>query len=263
MQHVSQTAATIAEGLGLDVRGIALRKRFLEFCATDVDHLRSIHDQLEFQRVDFAAAFYDYFLSFDELRILLPGETIECLKKTRSAYFSSLTAGEYGEDYVHDRLRVGVVHQMIGLEPQWYIGAYRKYMALPMPSVRESRAGDTVRFLCVFNALLKVALFDMGLALDTYFQADHKSLREAGDYAERTVRHMPTGFFSTDADLNVLSPNGAALRMLALKEERFAAAAGVSPPWRLRSDTRLLFQPHTDGGSFRTASARGNTRAYS
>ncbi|GAO37372.1 diguanylate cyclase [Sulfuricella sp. T08] len=223
MQNVSQTATTIAEDLGLDARGIALRKRFLEFGAADVDHLRAIHDQLESQRSDFTAAFYDYFLSFDELRALLPGETIERLKKTQSAYFSSLTAGEYGEDYVHDRLRVGVVHQMIGLEPQWYIGAYRKYMALLMPTVWELCAGDTVRFLDVFNALLKVALFDMGLALDTYFQADHKSLREARDYAERIVSHMPAGFFSTDSDLNVISANSAALRMLGLRKERFSA----------------------------------------
>jgi diguanylate cyclase (GGDEF)-like protein/PAS domain S-box-containing protein len=223
MQHVSQTAATIAENLGLDARGIALRKRFLELGATDVGHLCAIHDQLESQRSDFSAAFYDYFLSFDELRALLPGDTVERLKKTQSAYFSSLTAGEYGEDYVHDRLRVGVVHQMIGLEPQWYIGAYRKYLALLMPSVWELCAGDTARFLDVFNALLKVALFDMGLALDTYFQADHKSLREASDYAEGIVRHMPTGFFSTDSDLKILSANSAALRILALDEKQLAA----------------------------------------
>lgn len=222
MQCVSQTAAAIAEDLGLDARGIALRKSFLEFGATDVDHLQSIHDQLESQRAEFTAAFYDYFLSFDELRALLPGEAIERLKKTQSAYFSSLTAGEYGEDYVHDRLRVGVAHQMIGLEPQWYIGAYRKYMALLMPTVWELCAGDTVRFLDVFNALLKIALFDMGLALDTYFQAGHKSLREARNYAEHILRCMPTGFLSTDADLNILSANSAALRMLALEEEQFA-----------------------------------------
>lgn len=221
MQDVNQTAAAIAKNLGLDAHGIASRKSFLEFDATDVEHLRSIHDQLEFQRVGFTAAFYDYFLSFDELRALLPGNAIDRLKQTQSAYFSGLTAGEYDENYVHDRLRVGVVHQIVGLEPQWYIGAYRKYLALLMPSIWEQCAGDTTRFLDIFNALLKIVLFDMGLALDTYFQADHKSLTEARDYAEGIVRHMPIGFISTNSDLQIISINSAALRMLGLDKEQF------------------------------------------
>ena len=76
MQHVNQTTA-IATDLGLDARGIPLRKSFLEFGTTDVDHLRAIHDQLESQRADFAAAFYDYFLSFDELATGLPQHDVE------------------------------------------------------------------------------------------------------------------------------------------------------------------------------------------
>jgi hypothetical protein len=51
---------------------------------------------------------------------------LERLKQTQAAYFDSLTAGDYGPDYILHRLRVGIVHQRIGLGPQWYWGAYSK-----------------------------------------------------------------------------------------------------------------------------------------
>lgn len=55
--------------------------------------------------------------------------TIVRLAHAQSRYFEALMAGTYDQAYVRGRLRVGVLHQHIGLALQWYIGAYRKYIS--------------------------------------------------------------------------------------------------------------------------------------
>ena len=112
--------------------------------------------------------FYAHLLKFDETRRFIPDtESLERLKRTQAAYFESLTAGDYGPGYVLDRLRVGIVHQRIGLEPKWYIGAYSKYLSGLLPELWRLLHRDPQKFLDTYRALQKVVLLDMGLAIDT------------------------------------------------------------------------------------------------
>ena len=168
MSGTENSVAAIAGEIGLDEHEIAARKRFLELGEDDVALLREVHGLTGADGAAFSDAFYDHLLEFDELRAL-PGDE-------QAAYFHSLTGGDYGPAYVHDRLRAGLAHQRIGLEPKWTIGAYRKYLAGMTPLLSGHFGGDADRLCAAFNALLKVVAFDMGLALDTYAHAGQRSV---------------------------------------------------------------------------------------
>ena len=130
MQDLSETVVQITQQLGLDAGEIKARQRFLEFGADDIARLKQVHPLIEDQRDEFAAAFYAHLLKFAPLQHLLADEaTLARLKRAQAAYFSSLTEGDYGAEYVANRLRVGIAHQRIGLEPKWYIGAYCEYLS--------------------------------------------------------------------------------------------------------------------------------------
>ncbi|MBC7204068.1 MAG: GGDEF domain-containing protein, partial [Pusillimonas sp.] len=130
MQDLGQYIETLVHVLGLNEEEIGLRKAFLEFSDHDEARLRRAHDLLGSESAEFADAFYEHLTKFATLRSKLEGdERLARLKHVQSQYFKSLTAGRYGDGYIRDRLRVGVVHQRIGLEPVWYLGAYRKYVA--------------------------------------------------------------------------------------------------------------------------------------
>jgi diguanylate cyclase (GGDEF)-like protein/PAS domain S-box-containing protein len=203
----------------VDAREIAERKDFLEFTQADADRLHNLHNELESAAYAFAASFYAHLLNFAPLRRLLPDEqSLVHLRRTQSEYFSRLTAGEYGDDYVAHRLQVGQVHHHIGLEPKWYIGAYRKYLSGLMPLVWEQCGGDTQRFLDTYDSLLKVVLFDMGLALDSYFQADLQALQELRHYSDQVISTMPSGLLVLDGQLRLRTINLAARAMLGLEE---------------------------------------------
>lgn len=207
----------LANDIGLDRVQLGQRKRFLELASDDVGRLQRVHALLDLEYPEFADRFYDHLLDFDDLRPLLADPaTLAHLKQVQGVYFRSLTAGEYGDEYVHNRLRVGLVHQRIGLEPFWYLGAYRKYVSEMQALIWKHLQHDPSEFLKTCDALLKVVNFDISLALDTYFQADLEEIRHHRDYAERLVSSMPSGLMVVSAGLRVVSLNPAMRDMLRL-----------------------------------------------
>jgi diguanylate cyclase (GGDEF)-like protein len=203
--------------MGLDSAEVAVRKAFLEFTEADASLLKELHDRLEAERNSFSEAFYNHLKRFPEIVPLLgDGEKLERLKRTQSAYFSQLTEGEYGSDYVEHRLRVGMAHQRAGLTPKWYIGAYRKYLGELMPIIFHLLEGDAEKCFATYSALLKIIFFDMELALDTYFHAEHHAIVRAKRYAEQLIADMPSGLVVVDSTLNVRSVNNALLGMFNL-----------------------------------------------
>ena len=209
-----------ASGSGFDGGDIVQRKAFLELGTADGERLADLHGRIEPAKSAFSETFYSHILGFEPLRNLMPdAQSLARLRETQAAYFSRLTAGDYGDEYVAHRLRVGQVHQRIGLEPKWYIGAYRKYLSGLMPLIWDKCDGDGQRFLACFDSLLKVVMFDMGLALDSYFQAEHKNLQDMKNYADWVIRTMPSGLLVLDADLRLRSINPVAREMLGLDEQ--------------------------------------------
>ena len=177
MSPSDENIAALARAIGIDAQEITRRKAFLEFDETDVSLLTSCTRVCKDVSQRFANDFYTHLIKFEETRRFIPdAPSLERLKRTQAAYFDSLTAGDYGPEYVLQRLRVGVVHQHIGLEPKWYIGAYNKYLVELLPELWLLLGDDPDKFLATYHALQKIAFLDMGLAIDTYIQADRRAI---------------------------------------------------------------------------------------
>lgn len=169
----TEKSAVIARELGIDAEEIARRKHFLEFDEIDVELLKRLQSIQHDYEEDIAATFFNHLLDFSQVRELVPDEaTLARLRNTLSTYFRGLTAGEYESNYVYKRLHVGIVHKRVGLDPKWYLGAYRKYLSDFLFHLWKLYGDNHEEFLKTFNALLKIVLFDIGLAIDTYHHAD-------------------------------------------------------------------------------------------
>ncbi|MFS2138740.1 protoglobin domain-containing protein, partial [Duganella sp. Dugasp56] len=194
---------------------IALRLRYLELGADDLALLRRIHPLLQPRLEPVIEAFYTHLLSMPVLRPLLgDGAALARLRRVQAGYFRSLTAGDYGDDYVRNRLRVGLVHQRIGLAPVWYLGGYRKYLTDLAPVLRELLRDSPDTFLPTYGALFKVVNFDMSLALDTYIQAGRRKLLGLKNYSEQIISSMPSGVMVVDGGGAVRTVNQAMLGIL-------------------------------------------------
>jgi diguanylate cyclase (GGDEF)-like protein/PAS domain S-box-containing protein len=196
-----EKSAAVARELGIDAEEIARRKHFLEFGEIDAELLKRLQSVQDDYEEDIAAAFFNHLLGFSQVRDLVPDEdTLARLRSTLSTYFRGLTAGEYDNDYVNKRLHVGVVHKHVGLDPKWYLGAYRKYLSDFLFHLWKIYGDDHEQFLKTFDALLKIVLFDIGLAIDTYHHADkqevlqfERRLQELLDGIDAIVWEADTG----------------------------------------------------------------------
>ncbi|MCX7176313.1 MAG: EAL domain-containing protein [Proteobacteria bacterium] len=198
----------IAAQIGLGSEEIDERWRFLEFEEHDVAVLKALHALLEPQRESFTDAFYDHLFKFAPLQAYVAeGPVLQQLKQVQARYFSALTEGDYGENYILDRLKVGMAHQRISLPPKWYLGAYRKYLTEIVDLLSRAKVGDTGGLGEAINALLKIVFFDMGIALDTYSHFESKRLRDSETRFKATFENAPVGVVRLDLEGRFLEVN--------------------------------------------------------
>jgi diguanylate cyclase (GGDEF)-like protein len=200
---------------GIDEAEVARRKEFLELSEADVALITKLHVHLNSRRNAFVASFYDHLLRFPEVATVLGDrERVDALMRAQVAYLTKLTEGNYDSHYVEERLRVGLVHQQLGVAPKWYMGAYRKYLGELIPSIFELLDGDIEACIATCNALAKVIFLDMGLALDTYFFAEQQEVLLAKRYSEQIITELPVGLMVLDSELRVSAQNQVMRNML-------------------------------------------------
>ena len=220
MKPLDQAVETVIRVLGIDDEDVARRKAFLEFTDADAERLRSLHEVLQTLEPDFVEDFYTHLLAFKETRHFIPDSySLDHLKRTQTAYFSSLTEGRYDQRYIHNRLRVGIAHQRIGLLPEWYIGAYSNYLCGLIPEIWKQLGDDYNAFISACLSLIKIVLLDMSLAIDTYIEADRQTIRSLKEYAEIVFGSIPDGLLVLSSKLVILSANRAFLQRFGLTTE--------------------------------------------
>ena len=213
---IAQTDA-LAREMGISPAEIARREAFLEFTAEDADALAAVHDALESCRPQIIDALYRHLGSFDELQPLLGDDhRLDRLKEAQSAYFESLTQRDRDWGSVLQLLRIGMIHQRIGLEPKWYLGAYRKYVSELLRGLWRLQGRRPEQFIATFDALLKRVMFDIELALETYFHADHRAIAEKERFSRTVLETIPIGIGMADAELRVRYLNPALAGMFGL-----------------------------------------------
>ena len=164
---------------------IEQRKVYLGLTDEDVARIREAHESIHPYADRIIDRFYDYLLAHPQTAEVIRSFGVERLKELQSAYFRRLTEGTYDRDYVENRLRVGLAHQRIGLDPVWYLGAYNTYTHLVADVLREAFGDDSTRYDLTMISLTKIIHFDMSLALDAYILSAQEALKDKAFAMER------------------------------------------------------------------------------
>jgi signal transduction histidine kinase len=154
------------------------RLAFLGLADADLGLLAELRPVLEEHADRLVAAFYRHLLSFDGTRRFLvdPAVRDRLLAKQR-AYLLSLAVSAIDEQYVEERKRIGLVHERIGLEPRWYLGAYALYLSLLEPVVHETHRADPQRGQRTITALVRLLLLDAQLAMESFIERHEQDLQ--------------------------------------------------------------------------------------
>lgn len=180
---------SLSHELGLDERELNRRKEWLEFDQKDVENLSNLLDLAQRNADVIIEDLYEHFLSFEETAAFFRDPSVlDHVKSMQRAYFLRLAEGDYEMDYLEERLRVGAVHERIGLDVKWYLGAYARYMRSIGRLIMDSMPDDPKSAFSVFFSLKKLVFLDIGLALDTYFFRREQMIRKQ----EEAIRELST-----------------------------------------------------------------------
>jgi diguanylate cyclase (GGDEF)-like protein/PAS domain S-box-containing protein len=211
----------LLQHIGLDRAEICQRLRFLDWSHADGERLRRRSAQALPAHAQFLERLYRRLGEFAEPAALLgKPATIERLKHNQGTYYRRLWQGPYDRDYVLDRLRIGWVHQKIGVDLSWYLGAYRLYLQQMLASL----LGDHPA-CASFASLLKAVFFDIGLALDTYSAAQRKALQDSEARFARALRGANDGLWDWHVDHDQLYLSERWASMLELQRESLGSSS--------------------------------------
>lgn len=223
-----QELKPLFQRIGLDRSEIHTRRRYLDWTSADGARLNRHAESLRDFHTGFIDNLYDYMRGFEPLaRLLRDDNTLKRLKRSQSDYYRSLFEGPYNYQYVHERLRVGMVHERIGLEMKWYLGAYRLYLdSLHRELFRDSE------HLELFSSLLKTVFFDISMAADAYAATQRQALEDSEARFARAMRGANDGLWDWDVEFDRLYVSERWATMLGLTRD---ALTDSSQSWFSRA----------------------------
>jgi signal transduction histidine kinase len=162
------------------------RKAYLQITRDDERRVQKAHRLIQRHQDSIIERFYQALFSHEHTRRILdaPG-MVDRLKGLQRKYFERLTLGPYNVDYFHDRMKIGLAHDRIGLTPEWYMGAYNIYMRIVADVLSREMGRDYQGFFETISSITKIMFLDMGLAMDAYVLAGQARLKERNELLEQ------------------------------------------------------------------------------
>jgi signal transduction histidine kinase len=166
---VESKAQTIASA-EMRAEVLATRCSFLEITDEDCIRVRALAPLFHSVAEEFIDRFYAHLLAFPPTATFLQDPVVvKRLKDLQMGYFASLFRAELGPAYVEERQRIGQVHAVVGLEPQWFLGAFSQYLQQCFTHFASCAPAEAAQHVAGMQSLLKLVVLDIGLALDAYW----------------------------------------------------------------------------------------------
>jgi methyl-accepting chemotaxis protein len=130
--------------------------------------------------------FYEHVLQFPDTKSFFrDAEHIAHAKAAQIRHWGIILEGTFDAEYVRSVTAIGEVHNKLGLEPRWYIGAY-SFLVCGLCDCQEDGSGKRFGFSRkapetagkLRSAIIKAAMLDMDLALSVYIEAGKRDRRE-------------------------------------------------------------------------------------
>ncbi len=180
------THQSLLEQLRISKQDIIRRKEYFNLTEEDTLILESLYPLIADRIDEVVDSFYDSILKFDEIdRLIGDVGTLNKLRNHLRAHILSLFEGNYDEEYVHSRLRVGVVHRRIGVEPKYFVSAVNNLAYILENIAIFPNDNECSRCVKELAALRKILMFDLSLTFETYIHSLMDEVRRSKEELER------------------------------------------------------------------------------
>ncbi|MDO7667756.1 MAG: GGDEF domain-containing protein [Pseudomonadota bacterium] len=128
--------------------------------------------------------FYEKQTAVEEIALLIgDADTLKRLRAAQNIYVMDLFGGFYDIEYVNNRLRIGMVHKRIGVEPKLYLSAVSTLKQIIIKTLSTHIENKDVLPETLI-ALDKLFYFDSTLVFDTYIDSLLSEIQSAKNRIE-------------------------------------------------------------------------------
>ena len=169
---------------------IALEERtaFLKLTADDAAAVKEVGDTVTKRVGEVIDDLYDHMIGTGRLAHLLDDPTkVANLKTAQKAYYGRMAEGPWDLEYYEDRLKIGHAHERVGLEPEYYLGAYAFMMTRLYRPLITRFQDDPEGLERALSALTRILFFDMTAAIDAYIQKREETQQKIVDQFTETL----------------------------------------------------------------------------
>jgi diguanylate cyclase len=168
---MNQTEMTLLEQMRITDFDISNRKNLLSLTDEDFRLLKSFRPVIETRIDDLVSRFYELQTSIAEISLLIgDADTLNRLRNAQRKYVLDLFSGMYDLEYVNNRLRIGLVHKRIGVEPKLYLSAMYTLKTLLRDVFIETICSE-IECRNMISTVDKLFLFDITLVFETYIRS--------------------------------------------------------------------------------------------
>lgn len=189
--------------LRLDAAGAEARRLYLGLDAAAITRLRAWQPVIAAQTPAVLDEFYQFLGERPETSTLVPPDVAERLKRQVASYWRELGAGTFDQAYAASRMRIGIIHERIGLGPSWYLAGLARQVA------GFARAIDPTQpdAMAQLQALVRAVCFDVSIVVDAYMDARGDRLLQLEGYARQLVAGLASAVAIVDAHDRLVSAN--------------------------------------------------------
>jgi diguanylate cyclase (GGDEF)-like protein len=164
--------------MGITNFEIGHRRMLFSLTAVDVQSLVNVKPAIEREIDSLVVRFYELQTSVPEIALLIgDADTLGRLRNAQRKYVMDLFSGFYDVEYVNSRLRIGLVHKRIGVEPKLYLSAIYTLKKLLIDLLQEILPDNSERLVTI-SALEKLFMFDIALVFETYLHSLISEIKE-------------------------------------------------------------------------------------
>lgn len=186
------------------------RRAFIGLTDEDIAELRTLRGLIERETPAVLDEFYEFLSGVPEMAALVPPATAVRLKQQVASYWLELVEGDFGRTHAASRMRIGVMHEKIGVGPQWYLAGLARQLAGFLRVLAAERPGA----IAPIRALVRAVFFDLSFVIDAYMDARATTLMRTEGYANQLVAGLASAVAVVDGRDRLLSANRTLLSMI-------------------------------------------------
>ncbi|HSN41368.1 MAG TPA: GGDEF domain-containing protein [Burkholderiales bacterium] len=206
---VKKTEESLLQQLRIDGIEIARRKDLFGFGPPEAALLTYARSYVLPELDSVVEEFYRRQTAVEDVALIIgDSETMRRLRIAQRRYVDDLFSGVYDEEYVNNRLRIGLVHKRIGVEPKYYLSAVSALKEV-LHGVIGARIPDAARASKVKDALDKLLYWDTAFVFDTYIRSMLSEIEAAKEGALRYAHSLEQRVAERTRELEVLSRHDA------------------------------------------------------